>query len=209
MAVVANKRSVMSLYSGSDVDSHMVRFVLAEKGLVADIIELDPQVPSESLLESNPYGNLPTLIDRDLTLYEPRLIVEYLDERFPHPPLLPVDPVSRARARLYMYRVQNDWYQLLPDILYGGEKKVKRTRKILKERLLESVPIFEMKPFFMHDDFTLADCKIAPLLWRLSEFGIDLGEQGKAITDYAKRMFAREGFQSSLTNSEEDIIQKF
>ncbi|MCG8427379.1 MAG: stringent starvation protein A [Chromatiales bacterium] len=206
MAVVANKRSVMTMYSDAKSPySHRVRLVLAEKSITVDIIDTDPVSLSEDVLDLNPYGTLPTLVDRDLTLYESRIIMEYLDERFPHPPLLPVDPVSRASSRLFMHRVDHDWYTLMDEILAAG-KGAAKARKELRESLIVTAPVFSAKPFFMSDDFTLVDCAIGPLLWRLPVLGIELPPaQGKAIADYAQRLFERESFQMSLTEAEREM----
>jgi RNA polymerase-associated protein len=205
MAVVSNKRPVMTLYSDPmSAYSHRVRVVLAEKNITVDIIDVDPLNPPEDIMDLNPYGTLPTLVDRDLILFESRIIMEYLDERFPHPPLLPVDPVSRASSRLLMHRVDKDWYTQMDKILLGGSKAA-TARKELKESLTATAPIFTAKPYFMSDDLTLADCSIAPLLWRLPEFGIELPPQAKPILDYAQRLFEREPFQESLTEVEREI----
>ncbi|MFC1603133.1 glutathione S-transferase N-terminal domain-containing protein [Pseudomonadota bacterium] len=205
MAVVSNKRPVMTLYSDAmSAYSHRVRVVLAEKNITVDIIDVDPLDPPDDIMDLNPYGTLPTLVDRDLTLYESRIIMEYLDERFPHPPLLPVDPVSRASARLFMHRVDTDWYTKMDRILAGGAKAT-AARKEFKESLIAAAPIFTAKPFFMSDDLTLADCSIAPLLWRLPEFGIELPAQANSVLEYAQRMFERESFQESLSEAEREI----
>ncbi|MES9872088.1 MAG: glutathione S-transferase N-terminal domain-containing protein [Candidatus Sedimenticola sp. 6PFRAG7] len=202
MAVVANKRSVMTLYSDAKSPySHRVRLVLAEKSITVEIMDVDPVNISEDIMGLNPYGTLPTLVDRDLTLFESRIIMEYLDERFPHPPLLPVDPVARASSRLFMHRVDHDWYTLMNEILAGG-KGVAKARKELRESLTVSAPIFAAKPFFMSDDFTLVDCSIAPMLWRLPMLGVELPASAKAVNDYAERMFERESFKACLTESE-------
>ena len=205
MAVVSNKRPVMTLYSDPmSAYSHRVRVVLAEKNITVDIIDVDPLNPSDDIMDLNPYGTLPTLVDRDLTLYESRIIMEYLDERFPHPPLLPVDPVSRASARMYMHRVDTDWYTQMDRILAGGSKAA-TARKELRESLIATAPIFTAKPYFMSDDLTLADCSIAPLLWRLPQFGIELPAQAKPVLDYAQRLFDRESFKESLSEAEREL----
>jgi len=202
MAVVANKRSVMTMYSDAKSPySHRVRMVLAEKSITVEIVDVDPMNISEDIMDLNPYGTLPTLVDRDLTLFESRIIMEYLDERFPHPPLLPVDPVSRAASRLYMHRVDKDWYSLMNDILAGG-KGATKARKELRESLIASAPIFEAKPYFMSDDLSLVDCAIAPMLWRLPLMGIELPPAARAVHAYAERLFARESFKQSLTEAE-------
>jgi RNA polymerase-associated protein len=178
--------------------------VLAEKNITVEIVDTDPLSISEDLMDLNPYGTLPTLVDRDLTLYESRIIMEYLDERFPHPPLLPVDPVSRASSRLYMHRVTEDWYQKMDEILNSG-KGAAKARKELRESLTVSAPIFTHKPYFMSDDFCLVDCSIAPLLWRLPSMGVELPPQAKPVIEYSKRLFDRESFQESLTEAEREM----
>lgn len=205
MAVVSNRKSVMTMYSDARSPySHRVRLVLAEKNITVEIVDTDPLSISEDLMDLNPYGTLPTLVDRDLTLYESRIIMEYLDERFPHPPLLPVDPVSRASSRLYMHRVTEDWYQKMDEILNSG-KGAAKARKELRESLTVSAPIFTHKPFFMSDDFCLVDCSIAPLLWRLPLMGVELPVQAKPVIEYSKRLFDRESFQESLTEAEREM----
>ena len=200
------KRSVMTLLS-SNVDpySHAVRIVMAEKGINHEIQVVDLNNKPAELLEFNPYNQVPTLVDRDLVLYESRLIMEYLDERFPHPPLMPVDPVSRARNRLFMLRVYRDWYDLLDIIGQGSRTKAPRARAQLTESLTVTAPIFAQKPFFMSDEFSLVDCAIAPLLWRLGNTSIDLPASAAPMLEYAERLFAREGFKASLTEDEQEM----
>lgn len=206
MAVSANKRSVMILYSEPKCPfCHRVRLVLAEKGISYDLVEVDYANLPDELMDFNPYGTVPTLVDRELRLYESRIIMEYLDERFPHPPLLPVDPVSRASSRLYMYRVDRDWFSLAEQIKKGREAEVLRARKELRESLISTAPVFSAKPFFMSDEFSLVDCTLAPLLWRLPALGVELPPQARAIHDYTARIFERPGFVSSLTEDERDM----
>jgi RNA polymerase-associated protein len=203
MALAANRRSVMTLFSAQDcAQCHRTRIVLSEKDITVDIIDIDPENKPEDLLDLNPYNTVPTLVDRDLVLYEPRIIMEYLDERFPHPPLMPVDPVSRARSRLALYRVENDWYRLLDDLQHGGEKKQAKARRMIKEMLVASSEVFAAKPFFLSDEFSLVDCTIAPILWRLSFFRIELPDTAKPVLDYMDRIFDRESFKGSLTDAE-------
>jgi RNA polymerase-associated protein len=208
MAVVATKRSVMTLFSDpADLHSHRVRVVLAEKNVTCDIVDVDPLNLPEDVMDLNPYGTAPTLVDRDLALYDSRIIAEYLDERFPHPPLLPVDPVSRASSRLYMFRVEKDWYSKVDTILAGG-KAATKARKELKEELTAAAPVLAAKPFFMSDEFTLVDASIAPLLWRLPALGIELsGAAAKAVNSYAARLFTRDAFVLSLTEAEREMRQ--
>ena len=205
MTVVANKRSVMTMYSdASSPYSHRVRLVLAEKNITVEVMDVDPLAISDDIMDLNPYGTLPTLVDRDLVLYESRIIMEYLDERFPHPPLMPVDPVSKASSRLFLHRVDHDWYRLMDQILAGG-KQAGKARKELRESLTVTAPVFASKPFFMNTDFSLVDCSIGPLLWRLPLLGVELPVQAKAVNDYAKHLFARESFKASLTELEEEM----
>ncbi len=207
MAVVSNKRSVMNLYSDpQSAYSHRVRMVLAEKNITVEIVEVDPLNLPDEVMDFNPYGTLPTLVDRDLRLYESRIIMEYLDERFPHPPLFPVDPVSRANSRLYLYRVERDWYSLMDRILAGSGSDVAKARKELRESLIATAPIFEAKAFFMCDELSLVDCAVTPLLWRLPALGIELPSQAKAVSAYAKRMFERDSFRRSLSEYEEELV---
>ncbi len=206
MAVVANKRSVMTLYSDvQNAYSHRVRMVLAEKNITVEIQDVDPLNLTDDLMDLNPYGTLPTLVDRDLVLFESRIIMEYLDERFPHPPLLPVDPVSRARSRLLMFRVEQDWYTLMDKIQTGRKEQVTKSRKELRDSLSVTAPVFEAKRYFMSDELTLVDCVIAPLLWRLPVLGVELPAQAKAIKEYAARLFERESFKSSMTELEAEM----
>ncbi|MCB1877386.1 MAG: glutathione S-transferase N-terminal domain-containing protein [Chromatiales bacterium] len=205
MAVVTNKRSVMTLFSDSVCPrSHAVRFVLAEKNVTFEVVDVDPDNKPEDLIDLNPYNSVPTLVDRDLVLYNARVVMEYLDERFPHPPLLPVDPVNRARARLYVHRIEYDWYTLV-DELGSSDKKAAKARKQLRESLLATAPIFDAKPFFMSDEFSLVDCWMAPILWRLPSYGIELPNQARALQEYGARLFAMESFRASLTEAEKDI----
>lgn len=205
MAVVANKRSVMTLYSGStDPYSHRVRIVLAEKGVTFDLFEIDVEAQADALVEINPYNTVPTLVDRDLALYESEIIMEYLDERFPHPPLMPVYPVARAKSRLMLHRVNRDWYSLMNKILAKNAlpHEQDEARKALFESIMSVAPVFREMPFFASEEFSLVDCAIAPMLWRLKSLGILLPAEGKPIQDYAKRLFDREAFQVSLTSAE-------
>lgn len=206
MALAANKRSVMTLYSDPEsIHCHRVRFVLAEKNVTVDIVDADPLNLPEDVLELNPYGSLPTIFDRDLTLYDSRIIMEYLDERFPHPPLLPVDPVNRAASRLYLYRVDNDWYTKVETILKGG-KGAAAARKELRDSLISTVPVFSAMEYFMSENFSVVDASIAPLLWRLPMLGIELPPAvAKDINAYAERLFSREAFQQSLTEEEKEM----
>lgn len=204
MAIIA-RRTVMSLFSDiDDIYSHQVRIVLAEKGVNVEIHTIDANDVPTDLLDVNPYGSTPTLVDRELVLYHPHIIMEYLDERFPYPPLLPVSPVTRAESRKMMYRIENDWYSLLKVILRGQSKDAARSRKQLLESLVNIEPVFASKPYFLSEEFSLLDCCVAPLLWRLSQLKIELPHT-TAIDDYMRRVFARESFQVSLTEIEREL----
>ncbi|MCY3730719.1 MAG: glutathione S-transferase N-terminal domain-containing protein, partial [Rhodospirillaceae bacterium] len=160
------------------------------------------------LLDLNPYNSVPTLVDRDLVLYDSRVIIEYLDERFPHPPLMPVDPVTRAQFRLALYRIERDWYSLAQDIAEGGDRKpVTRARQILQDSILSSVEIFAAKRFFLSDEFSLVDCSIAPILWRLPAFDVDLPTHARPIQRYMDEVFSRQSFRVSLTELEQEMRQ--
>jgi RNA polymerase-associated protein len=196
----------MTLYSDpTDIHSHRVRLVLAEKHVTADIVDVDPLNLPEDVMDLNPYGTAPTLVDRDLVLYDSRIILEYLDERYPHPPLLPVDPVSRATFRMYIYRVEEDWYRRVEEIQKGG-KPAERARKELRESLVASAPVMAAKPYFMSDEFSVVDSSIAPLLWRLPYLGIELsGKAANVYNAYSARLFKREAFVRSLTEAEKEM----
>lgn len=200
------KRSVMTLFSGqTDPYSHQVRMVLAEKGVTVDIISVDRNDPPEDLIDLNPYQSIPTLVDRDLVLYESKIILEYLDERFPHPPLLPVYPVARAKCRLMMFRIEQDWYSLMLEIQNSSGKEADNLRKELKESLMSLAPAFGDMKFFLYDELTLVDCCLAPFLWRLPSLGVKLPPSAKNIRNYAKKVFDRESFQASLSELELEI----
>lgn len=209
MGAVA-KRSSMTFFSdGSSHYSHRVRIVLAEKGVTVDVIEVDANNKPEELADLNPYNSLPTLLDRDLVLYESKVMMEYLDERFPHPPLLPVYPVARGGSRQFIYRIEKDWCVLVDSILEAtaNAKTLEKQRKELKESLIAIAPIFAEKPFFMNDEFTLVDCCLAPILWRLPAMGIELpnNKQTKPLLAYMDVIFERESFQASLSEQEREL----
>lgn len=196
----------MTLFSNSNcAQSHCARIVMFEKGVTADIEFFDASKPPEDLLELNPTGISPTLIERDLVLYDAQIIMEYLDERFPHPPLNQMDPVSRANSRMLIKRIDQDWYQLLNEILTSGEKKSARAKKMLRESLIAATPVFESQPYFMSEEYSLIDCTMAPLLWRLPGLGIELNSLGSAISSYANRLFSRKAFQLSLSDEEKEM----
>ncbi|MCH2346038.1 MAG: glutathione S-transferase N-terminal domain-containing protein [Pseudomonadales bacterium] len=210
MGVVA-KRSSMTFYSdGTSHYSHRVRIVLAEKGVAVETIDVDSDNKPEDLAALNPYNTLPTLVDRDLVLYEADIMMEYLDERFPHPPLFPVYPVARAQSRLWIFRIQKDWCSLVDSIIVGSgtSSQVEKTRKDLRESLISIAPIFGEKPFFMSDEFTIVDCCVTPILWRLPVMGIELPKTKttKPLLDYRDRLFERESVMASLSEQEKEMV---
>ena len=207
MAVIANRRSVMTLFSKPTcIHSHRTRLVLSEKNINIEVASVDgPDLP-EDLMDLNPYQTVPTLVDRDLVLYDSRVIIEYIDERFPHPPLMPVDPVTRAKFRLALFRIEMDWYQLAEQFDAEGDRKLPaKSKKMLRESILGSVELFAAMRYFLSEDFSLVDCSIAPILWRLPVYGIDLGSQAEPIETYMKRVFDRPSFQESLTELEQEM----
>lgn len=205
MAQLANRRQAMTLFTGENNPyCHMVRIVLAEKGINYDVLNVDPDNTPEDLKDLNPYNEVPTLVDRELVLYGHQVIMEYLDERFPHPPLMPVDPVSRARNRLMLLRIERDWYTLA-NKLADKNTADDETRRALRDSLAGISPIFEQKPFFMSEEFSLMDCAVVPLLWRLPTYGVELPPQAKGLLEYAERIFEREAFKESLTEGEKEL----
>ncbi len=210
MGVVA-KRSSMTFYSdGSSQYSHRVRIVLAEKGVTVETLDVDPENKPEDLASLNPYNSLPTLVDRDLVLYEADIMMEYLDERFPHPPLFPVYPVARALSRLWIYRIKQDWCPLVDKLMAkdGTPSQLEKARKELRDSLISIAPIFAEKPFFMSDEFTIVDCCVMPILWRLPAMGIELPKTKavKPLLEYRERLFERESVQLSLSEQEKEMV---
>ncbi|MBD3634263.1 MAG: glutathione S-transferase N-terminal domain-containing protein [Methylophaga sp.] len=198
-----NRRSMMTVYSDPACPfSHQMRIVIQEKEIDAELEELTPGEWPEEVAAANPYGFGPTLFDRDLVLFDSRVIIDYFDERFPHPPLMPVDPVARAKVRLMLHRIDKDWYSLW-DALSGRERgKGAKARKIIQEDLTVLSPLFENSKYFMSDEFSLLDCTLAPLLWRLPSLNIKLPDSARGVENYARRIFERDSFQASLSDIE-------
>lgn len=206
---LTNRKSVMTLYTGSNCPlSHRARIVLTEKNIAAEIIEVNQDKIPEDLMAINPYCTLPTIVDRDLVLYNSKIIMEYLDERFPHPPLMPVDPVSRAQTRLMLYRIDRDWYSLLADLDSTHLERKIKAQKSLRDSILAIADFFEQKPFFMSEDFSLVDCSVAPLLWRLPQYGVEIPKHTKAIYKYMEKLFNRRSFQESLSEFDRDTFKE-
>lgn len=191
----------MILYSDvASLDSHRVRVILAEKDIPVTIewVELD-NLPA-ALVEQNPYKSVPTLVDRDLVLHDSRVIADYLDERYPHPPFLPMDPVSRAKTRLTLHRIEKDWYSLLADV--DEAKASAAARKRLAASLSESASLFAAMPYFLSEEYSILDATLAPFLWRMKKNGVALSSLATEVSEYAERMFKRPGFQASMTDTE-------
>ncbi len=199
-------RTVLTLFSGRDVlASHRARLVLAAKGVTFELVLVDPADPPEDLLDLNPYHSVPTLVDRDLVLYDVNVIAEYIDERYPHPPLMPVDPLSRARIRLGIARMEKDWFGYVDTIKTGTKSTIETARKRLREGLLASVPVFKASKFFLNTELSLADCALAPLIWRLPALGVALPREAQLILDYGERMFRSPGYARSMTDEEKAL----
>ena len=196
----------MTLYSDRvEPIGHGVRMVLAEKDVNVDVIFITDEDQPEDLHDLNPYGTLLTLIDRELVIYEPQVMMEYLDERYPHPPLMPVDPVSRANNRQVRNRIMRDLYSLITPIQGRNETAANNARKALKDNLTAIAPAFSQNTYFMSEEMSLIDCCMAPLLWRLPHYGVKLPAQAKALNQYAERMFARRSFSASMSPQERDL----
>lgn len=206
MAASPRMRNALTLFSAvDDVLSHRVRLVLAAKGVTYDLIQVDPAHPPEDLIDLNPYHSVPTLVERDLVLYAASVVCEYIDERYPHPPLMPIDPLSRARLRLAMLRLEHDWVPHIQAIQVGTKAQADAGRKRLKELLTAAVPLFKASKFFLSAEMSLADCAMAPIVWRLQALGVGLPRDGKAIEDYGNRIFRSPGFARSLTPQERNL----
>lgn len=202
MVQSARSRTVLTLYTtADDIQCHRVRLLLAAKGVSYDRVMVEPGKPPEDLVDLNPYASTPTLVDRDLTLYDTTVICEYLDERYPHPPLMPIDPLSRARLRLAAVRIERDWLPEIETIRAGG-RPADAARKRLREQMLSSLPLFKAAKFFLNPEMSLADCLAAPVVWRLPWLGVDLGKEGRPIVDYGERLFNSQGYARSLTAEE-------
>ena len=199
-------RNNLTLFTAADeVFSHRIRMVLAAKGVAYDQVLTDPANPPEDLIDLNPYQSLPTLVERDLVLHAATVVSEYLDERYPHPPLMPVDPLGRARLRLAIVRIEQDWAPLVAQITNGNKTQAEAGRKRLRELVAQSVPLFKAARYFLNTELSLADCAICPILWRLDALGVGLPKDGKPIEDYVNRLFRHPAFVRSLTDAERKL----
>ncbi|PCH61195.1 MAG: stringent starvation protein A [Gammaproteobacteria bacterium] len=206
MTLALSKRPGMTLFCYALCPRcHRTRLAVAEKNIVVDVVDVEEGNYPDDLLELNPYQMLPTLIDRELALYDSRLIIEYIDERFPHPPLMPIDPVARAKTRLMLYRIERDWYCALDKLERGNKAEMTEARHIIRDGFTVLAPMFSQAPYFMSSEFTVIDCYLAPLLWRLQHYDIVLPKTSQPILKYAERLFSRKAFQSSLSAQEREL----
>jgi RNA polymerase-associated protein len=202
MATPSSKKTLMTLYSTGDcVYAHRVRFVLEEKAMEYQTIDVDLAKKPEDLAELNPYNQVPTLVDRDLAIYESVLVMEYLDERFPHPPLILVDPISRAKVRLALLRFDRDWFAPLFQPGFSAAQ-VDAAKEVVRSGFASLSTIFAQQRFLFGEEMTILDCALAPLLWRLPMLGIALPAAARATTVYMERLFALDSFQRSLSAAE-------
>ena len=209
MSAFTNRRSAITLFSSPvDVDSHRVRLVLAEKSIAHEVEYVDPASPPEDFLELNPYQTLPTLVDRDLVLYDGGVVIDYLDERFPHPPLMPVDPVSRARTRIALFRVLKDWYGLIGDLECGDPRRAGRAARRLGEGIVAADELFAHQPFFLSEELTVVDCTLVPLMWRLPHWGVTLPGAAPGFEAYRQRMLGRPAVTASLSEQEREMARQ-
>ncbi len=191
---------MMILYSGTSCPfSHRCRIVLHEKGMDFEIRDVDMHDKPSEIAVMNPYGRVPVLVERDLVLYESNIINEYIDERFPHPQLMPADPVMRARARLFLFNFEQDLFSHVADIEQGSPKAAEKARTLIRDNLTTIAPIFAKQKYMLGEDYSMLDVAIAPLLWRLDHYGIKLPKQASPLLKYAERIFSRPAFIAALT----------
>ena len=196
----------MILYSGTACPfSHRCRIVLFEKGMDFEIKDVDLKEKHEEIAVMNPYNQVTILVERDLTLYESNIINEYIDERFPHPQLMPADPVMRARTRLFLFNIERDLFSHLPDIVNGSGKVAEKARAIVRDNLTQIAPIFAKQKYMLGEDYSMLDVAVAPLLWRLDHYGIVLPKQAAPLLKYSERIFSRPAFIAALTPVEKAI----
>ena len=199
---------MMVLYSGTTCPfSHRCRFVLFEKGMDFEIRDVDLYNKPEDISIMNPYGQVPILVERDLILYESNIINEYIDERFPHPQLMPADPVMRARARLFLFNFERELFIHVQQIERRDHNKdtgkmMDRARMQIRDRLTQLTPIFVKNKFMLGDEFSMLDVAMAPLLWRLDHYSIEMPKTAAPLMKYAERIFSRPAYIEALTPSE-------
>jgi RNA polymerase-associated protein len=194
---------MMTLYSGStDPYSHRCRIVLFEKGMDFEVKDVDLHNKAEDLAIINPNNKVPVLVERDLVLYESNIINEYIDERFPHPQLMPPDPVMRARARLVLFNFENDLFVHVNTLEHGSKSAGDKARQEIRDSLTQLTPILTKQKFLLHDEFSMLDVAIAPLLWRLEHYEIVLPRQAAPVLKYREWLFSRPAFIDALTPAE-------
>jgi len=194
---------MMNLYSGTTCPfSQRCRIVLYEKGMDFQIIDVDMYNKPEDIAVMNPYNRLPVLVERDLILYESNIINEYIDERFPHPQLMPADPVMRARARLFLFNFEVELFSQIDFLEKGNQKQQEKARQQVADRLTELAPVFQKQKFMLGEEFSMLDVAISPLLWRLDYYGINLPKTTAPLMKYAERLFSRPAFIEALTSAE-------
>ena len=194
---------MMVLYSGSTcLFSHRCRFVLYEKGMDFEIRDVDPFTKPDEISVMNPYGEVPVLVDRELTLYESNIINEFIDERFPHPQLMPTDPALRAKARLLLFNFEREIFSEVDALESKDEEISKQARAGIKEKLTQLTPIISKSKFMLGDEFSMIDAALAPLLWRLDHYKISLPDTAAPLMKYAERVFSRQAFSHCLSSHE-------
>ena len=194
---------MMVLYSGTtDPYSHRCRFVLFEKGMDFEIRDVDLFAKPEDIALMNPYNEVPILVERDLILYESHIINEYIDERFPHPQLMPADPVMRARARLFLHRFEKELFVHIDALESGNQKQADKARGLVRDALMQIAPVFAKHKHMLGEDYSMLDVAITPLLWRLDYYGIQMPKLAAPLMKYAERLFARPAFSEALTSVE-------
>ena len=194
---------MMTLYSGTTCPfSQRCRLVSYEKGMDFQIIDVDLFNKPEDLAVMNPYNRVPVLVERELVLYESNIINEYIDERFPHPQLMPADPVMRARARLFLFRFELELFSHVQILESGTQKAMEKSRTMIRDNLVQIAPIFARQKFILGDEFSMLDVAIAPLLWRLEHYNVTLTKQAAPLLKYAERLFSRQAFIDSMTPAE-------
>jgi RNA polymerase-associated protein len=204
-SALARRSATMTLYCDRDSPfGHAVRIVLAEKDVNVEVHYVDEENRPEDVVDLNPYEGVLTMLDRDLVLYEAQIMMEYLDDRYPHPPLMPVDPASRANNRQLRYRIMRDLYALVKPLCAGGEESTV-AMKSMRDHLTAIAPAFTQKPYFLSEEYSLTDCCMAPLLWRLDHYRIRLPAQAQPLEKYAARLFVRPAFRASLSTVERGL----
>ena len=194
---------MMTLYSGTtDPFSQRCRIVLYEKGMDFQIIDVDVFNKPEDLVIMNPYNMVPVLVERNLVLYESNIINEYIDERFPHPQLMPADPVMRARARLFLHRFESEMFCHIGALESGVQKTADKARQLVRDSLTQIAPVFAKQKFMLNDEYSMLDVAIAPLLWRLEYYDIQLTKEAAPLMKYAERLFSRPAYIEAMAAAE-------